>query len=259
MATMEKTRDGAATRAPAGRPGRPWVNVGDGERLLSVVGGGALAVLGLRARSAGGVALAAAGGLLLYRGLSGHSFVYAAAGAHSSRPTGPRASVAAGQGVKVVQAVTINKPAAELYRTWRQFENLPKFMTHLVSVRGEGNRSHWVAKAPAGTTVGWDAEIVTDEPNRLIAWRSLEGAAVASAGSVRFDEAPGGRGTEVRVSLKYDPPGGRLGSWLAWLFGEEPSWQVREDLMRFKALCEAGEVPTVAGQPSGRQAKGVRS
>src|SRR5438093_1363742 len=111
-----------------------------------------------------------------------------------------------------------------------------------------------VKRGPAGLKVEWDAEIINEEPNRLIAWRSLEGSQVSTAGSVQFNPAPGGRGTEVVVTLKYDPPGGKLGSWLAWLFGEEPSLQVRDDLRRFKQLAEAEEVPTTQGQPSCRQA-----
>src|SRR5262249_48373258 len=127
--------------------------------------------------------------------------------------------------------------ADALYRRWRDLAGLPRFMEHLVSVTEHGPRSHWVAKAPVGLTVEWDAELVNDQPGRLIAWRSLEGSQVDTAGSVHFNPAPSGRGTEVVVELKYDPPGGRLGSWLAWLFGREPSVQVREDLRRFKQLA----------------------
>jgi uncharacterized membrane protein len=238
--------------APQRRAG-PVRNVGDTERMLSVLGGGFLALRGLCQGDLGGAALALAGGSLLYRGLTGHCSVYSALGMHTTAPEGRRASVAAGQGVKVVRAVTIDRPAAELYAAWRDFECLPQFMRHLVSVRQEGQRSHWVARAPAGATVAWDAEIVNEEPGRLIAWRSLPGAPVALAGSVHFTQAPAGRGTEVRVELKYDPPGGRAASWLAWLLGEEPSRQIREDLLRFKQLHEAGEIATVQGQPSGHR------
>src|SRR5205807_5768354 len=115
----------------------------------------------------------------------------------------------------VEKTVTINRPAAVLFRMWSNFETLPRFMQHLVSVKVDGKRSHWVARGPAGTTVEWDAEIVNNVPDRLIAWRSLEGSTVDTVGSVRFVDAPGGRGTEVHVELKYDPPGGKLGSWVA--------------------------------------------
>jgi uncharacterized membrane protein len=125
-------------------------------------------------------------------------------------------------------------------------------MSHLKSVQKEGSRSHWVAKAPAGLSAEWDAEIVNDKPGRLIAWRSLEGSEVRTAGSVHFNPTPDGRGAEVLVELKYDPPGGKLGTWLAWLFGEDPGRQIREDLERFKGMMEGGEASAVRGQVAGR-------
>jgi uncharacterized membrane protein len=147
----------------------------------------------------------------------------------------------------------INKAPEELYRFWRNFENLPRFMNHLESVTPlGGDRSHWVAKAPAGARVEWDAEVYNEKENELIAWRSLEDADVNNAGSVRFRRAPNGRGTEVKVVLNYEPPGGKIGAAIAKLFGEEPGQQIEEDLHRFKQLMEAGEVPTTAGQSSGR-------
>jgi uncharacterized membrane protein len=228
------------------------VNVGDVERWLSLAGGTLLAAYGLRERSAVGLGLAALGGSLVYRGLTGHCPMYSALDVSTARRHNPAAAVAADEGVKVVRAVTINRPVAELYRHWQDLESLPRFMRHLESVTSDGKRSHWVAKGPAGTRVEWDAEIINEEPNRLIAWRSLEGSQVSTAGSVHFTPLSHGRGTEVRVTLKYDPPAGKLGSWLAWLFGEEPGRQIREDLRRFKQLVETGEAPTVAGQPSCR-------
>src|SRR5262249_46834300 len=152
----------------------------------------------------------------------------------------------------VEQAVTINRPAADLYRFWRSFENLGRFMAHLESVKDLGNgRSHWVARGPLGTRVEWDAEVYTERPNELIGWRSLPGSGVDAAGRVHFAPARGARGTEVRVSLKSAPPAGKLGAAVAGLFGEAPGSQVREDLRRFKQLMEAGEIPTTAGQPRG--------
>jgi uncharacterized membrane protein len=128
-------------------------------------------------------------------------------------------------------------------------------MNHLESVTVQGGgRSHWVAKAPGGTTVEWDAEVYNEKEGELIAWRTLEGSQVASAGSVRFEEAPGGASTLVRVSLKYDPPGGKLGSLVARLFGENPEQQIDEDLARFKQLMESGSAANVGGQTSGRGA-----
>ncbi|MDP9469594.1 MAG: SRPBCC family protein [Chloroflexota bacterium] len=152
----------------------------------------------------------------------------------------------------VEKAITVNRPPEEVYGLWRDFENLPRFMLHLESVQVMGDgRSHWKAKAPAGRTVEWDAEIVDDRPNELITWRSLEGADVRNTGSVRFNPAPGGRGTEVRVKLQYDPPAGKLGASVAKLFGEEPNLQLREDLFRFKQVLETGEVVRSEGSLDG--------
>jgi len=220
---------------PGGAQGR--TNVGDVERLASVVGGGLLALFGIREGKALGLGLAAAGAALLYRGLSGHCHVYDALGMNTAEHHSQAASVAAGKGVRVVHTVTIDRPAEDLYLVWRNFEDLPHFMRHLVSVREEGQYSYWKARGPAGTTVDWTAEVVNDRPNHLIAWRSLEGSSVNTAGSVRFTPAPGG-GTQVRVELKYDPPAGKLGSWVAWAFGQDPDRQVRDDLERFKQLME---------------------
>ncbi|MGN9806102.1 SRPBCC family protein [Micromonospora sp. L32] len=148
--------------------------------------------------------------------------------------------------------VTVNRPASEAYRFWRDLENLPRFMAHLESVRADDlRRSHWTARGPAGRLVGWDAEIVEDRPNELIAWRSLPGAQVPNAGRVRFVPAPGDRGTEVRVELGYAPPAGRLGRAVAKLFGEEPEQQIRDDLRRFKQVLETGEVVRSDASPQG--------
>jgi uncharacterized membrane protein len=160
----------------------------------------------------------------------------------------------AGDGATHVEtSVTINRTPEELYRFWRDFQNLPRFMNHLVSVQVSGpTRSHWVAKGPAGTDVEWDAEIVTDTPNQVISWRSLEGADVANAGSVRFERAPGGRGTIVRVKMQYRPMGGSVGSAVAKMLGKAPEKQVKVDLYRLKQILETGEAARTEGQPAGR-------
>ena len=233
------------------------VNVNQTERWVSGLAGGALAIYGLTRRTWGGAVLALVGGTLIARGSTGHCYMYDALGVNTSgAETGnPLVSVTAGHGVKVEKSVTVNRPPEEVYRFWRDFQNLPRFMNHLESVSDlGGGRSHWVAKAPAGKTVEWDAEVYNEKENELIAWRSLEGADVDNAGSVRFEPAPEGRGTIVRVTLKYDPPAGKLGSLVAKLWGEEPSQQIEEDLRRFKQVMEAGEIPTTEGQPSGRSA-----
>jgi len=222
------------------------VNVGEVERLVSVAGGGALALLGLKEGSLLGLGLAAVGGALVYRGMSGHCHLYGTLGVSTAGEHNPVASIPAGEGFKLVQAVTINRSADELYRMWRDFESLPRFMSHLVSVRSAGRRSHWAAHGPVGTTVEWDAEVINEDPGRMIAWRSLEGSQVGTAGSVHFLPLGAAGGTEVTVSLKYDPPGGKLGGWLAGLFGQDPEQQIREDLRRFKRLAEAGELSQAA-------------
>jgi uncharacterized membrane protein len=141
------------------------------------------------------------------------------------------------------RSLTIGRPVEEIYAFWRDFENLPQFMRHLESVRVTGDeRSHWVAKAPAGQTVEWDATITEERENELISWRSDEGAAVYNAGTVRFQPAPGGRGTEVRVEFEYDPPFGKLGSKVAMLFREEPGQQVMDDLRHLKQVLETGDI-----------------
>jgi uncharacterized membrane protein len=125
-------------------------------------------------------------------------------------------------------------------------------MYHLESVEDLGQgRSRWVAKGPAGTTVEWEAEIVEDVRNRLIAWRSLEGADVPNSGSVRLAAAPAGRGTEVRVEVEYRPPAGAVGATVARLFGEDPEQQMRDDLRRFKQAIETGEVLRSDASPEG--------
>ena len=164
-----------------------------------------------------------------------------------SRTSGAR-ELPAYRGVRVEEAVTINKPIEEVYRFWRNFENFPRFMRHLESVRViDERRSRWRAKGPAGYSVQWDAEMVRDVDDEWIAWRSLPGSDVENHGSVRFRRAPGARGTELRVQLEYHPPAGALGRGIVWLFGEEPDQQIREDLHRFKQLMETGEIALSEG------------
>jgi uncharacterized membrane protein len=145
--------------------------------------------------------------------------------------------------IRTKRSLTVNKSPEECYAFWRDFKNLPQFMRHLESVTiVDDRRSHWKAKAPAGASVEWDAETIEDRPNELISWRSTEDADVYNAGTVRFERAPGGRGTEVRVDLEYKPPLGKLGSKVAMLFREEPGQQVADDLRHFKQVMETGEI-----------------
>jgi len=208
------------------------------EKWACLLGGGSLFLYGLKRRSWAGAALAVLGSNLLYRGATGKNIVPV-----PIRPAGPARE--SKRGVKIAEVVTVNRPAADVYAFWRDFENLPKVMTHLESVTPLDEKlSHWVVKGPLGTTVEWDAEIINDFKNELITWQSLENADVVHAGSVSFKAAPGGRGTEVRVILRYAPPAGGAGRALASLLSKAPSLELREDLRRFKEMLEASEIPT---------------
>jgi uncharacterized membrane protein len=217
------------------------VNVGDVERLLSMLGGAAVGLYGLRRLRLSGLALVALGGALLYRGLSGHCKMYGSLGID-------RAATLTGEkrgnlGIKIEREITVAAPADTLYRLWRDLERLPRFMSHLERVEGlDDRRSRWTLKTPAGVpAIQWDAEIINDQPGELIAWHSV-GGSVDHAGSVRFERAPDGRSTIVRVSLQYDPPGGEIGHVLATLFGQDAGSQIDADLREFKRAVEAGEM-----------------
>jgi uncharacterized membrane protein len=223
-------------------------NVNDTERIVSAVAGSGLITYGVSKRGFMGAVLSLVGTGLLYRGATGHCHLYSAVDKTS---VGDKANTR----VHVQKSVTINKSQAELYSFWRNFENLPQFMNHLESVQVlDDQRSRWKAKAPLGTTVEWEAILSSDVPNERIGWASIEGSEVPNSGVVEF-RPTANRGTEVRVTLTYEPPAGTIGSWIAWAFGEEPNQQVWEDLRRFKALMEAGSIMRVDGQTSGRTAE----
>jgi uncharacterized membrane protein len=219
------------------------VNISQAERIVSAIGGGILASAGLMKRSRTGVALAVIGGDLLRRAITGHSYAYDVLGIRTA-PNGQGAettSVPYQLGIRIDRAVTIAHPREAVYRFWRNFSNLPHFMKNLKSVTlMDRDRSHWVANGPGGRTFEWDAVIHNEIANELIAWRSLPGAEVASAGSVWFKDAPGGRGTEVKVELLYNPPAGSVGAMLASLVGSQPARQIEEDLARLKQVFERG-------------------
>jgi uncharacterized membrane protein len=224
------------------------INVGETERQVSVAGGAILALFGLQRGGLAGLATAALGGALIHRGATGHCYASQALGIDTVSDPQHK------HGIHVEQAFLINRPAQELFSFWRDFTNLPKIMTHLERVDiVDQRRSHWVARMPglAGKQLEWDAEITAEEPNRMIAWRSLEGADVANSGAIRFGPALGDRGTEVHVFMDYVPPMGVMGNMVAKMFGEDPSGVIREDLRNLKRLMETGELPTVIGQPRG--------
>ena len=219
-----RATDAATTAGAYPRGGHR--NVADSERVASVIAGSLLAGVGLSRGNLLGLLAAGIGGGLLVRGASGRCPMYQALGIDTAHVQGEDADHAvAERGIHVEQAYLVGRPAAELYAFWRDFTNLPTFMRHLERVEIVDERhSRWTAKAPrvAGGSVTWEAEITRDEPGALIAWHSLPGSQVVTVGEVRFAPALGDRGTEVRVSMDYIPPAGRLGHWVATLFGESP-------------------------------------
>lgn len=217
------------------------VNVGQTERKASLVGGAALAASGLKAAAdkhyLPGLALLVAGGLFLYRGKTGHCGLYQTLGVDTSE--------GAQQGVRVETFVTINRTPQQVYEFWRNLENLPKFMKRLESVEVTGEAtSHWKARGPAGVLLEWDAEMVADYPGQLILWRSMGEESLANEGTIEFRDAPGDRGTEVKVSISYHPPGGAAGTAAANLAHGATVQQLEEDLKRLKQILETGETAT---------------
>jgi uncharacterized membrane protein len=236
-------------RTTAGRPAHTVdVNVSDTERNVSLAAGAIVGLMGLARRDLAGLLIAGVGAALVHRGVTGSCAGYKALGINTAKGQTKK------RGIHIEQAFLINKTPEELYTFWRNFENLPSFMTHLKSVQViDERRSHWVATAPriVGGEADWDAEITRDEPNRAIAWESLAGSEINTRGEIRFTPALGDRGTEVHVTMSYLPPAGRLGHWIATMVGEGPQRQIREDLRSFKRMMEIGEVPTTIGQPRG--------
>jgi uncharacterized membrane protein len=204
-----------------------------------------------------GFLLTALGAGLVHHGVTGHCNVYNALGFNTAKKRELQEQVA--RDVHFDTSVNIDRQPAEIYQFWRQFENLPRFMKHLESVTQlDENRSHWVAKGPAGETEEWDAEIYNEKENELISWRSLPGADVVNAGTVRFEPAANG-GTEVKITMNYNVTGGRGADMAARLFGQAPEQLVKEDLQRLKYLLESSDfemgtlserVEDLTGEPS---------
>ncbi|HEX8324687.1 MAG TPA: SRPBCC family protein [Tepidisphaeraceae bacterium] len=239
---------GPAETLPAVRA----TNISDGERAVSVAAGAIVALMGLKRGTLPGFIAAGVGGALIYRGVTGHCHAYQALGVSTANEDDALDE----HGIHIAQSFIINRPVAELYAFWRDFENLPRIMTHLESVQvldGDGTHSRWVAKGHGllSKRLEWDARITADEPNRVIAWRSLPGASVQNDGRITFGQALGDRGSQVHVSMSYVPPGGRVVHWVASLLGQNPKRVVREDLRNFKRLMELGELPTINGQSQG--------
>lgn len=247
------TRHEQGGQATAQRPRQSGrINVGQQERLISGGAGALLALYGLKRLRLSNLLWVGVGAMLVKRAVTGRCEMYSALGLNTAEGEGAAPEEYFNRGIHVEESFTIMKSPEELYGFWHQFENLPRFMKHLESVKTlDEKRSHWVAKGPGGMNVEWDAEVINDEPNRTIAWRSLGGAEVDNAGSVTFRSAAADRGTEVTVTMDYIPPMGKVGSVIAKLFGRDADQMVREDLRNFKRLMETGEIPTTQGQPRG--------
>jgi uncharacterized membrane protein len=229
------------------------VNIQPTERKLSTFGGAALLLAGLARRRRSGLGLAAMGVSMLMRGITGVSALYKLIGRNTAVHSEKAAiSVPHQQGIRVVESITINRPVEEIYSFWRDFSNLPRVIPHLESVKVlSDTRSHWKVKGPAGMNVAWDAEIVNEEPNTVIGWRSMKNPYVDHAGSVRFNPAPANQSTEVQVEMEYLVVGGPAGAAIARLFGDAPQQQVSSALSKLKQHFEVGEVATSSGQSSG--------
>jgi len=206
-------------------------SINDPKRWISVIAGSAMAAYGLKLRSLPGAALAAVGGALVWRGATGIC-------RSTDRRHARNVSIPYGKGVAVEESLSIDAPAERVYAFWRNLENLSRFMPRVETVtKLDEKRSHWIVRGPAGRKLEWDAEIINDIPNELIAWRSIDCSEVDHAGSVHFTQTANSR-TEVRVVLRYDPPAGVIGAKVAKLLGDDPALQVREDLRRLRTLME---------------------
>jgi uncharacterized membrane protein len=214
-----------------------------------VFGGAALVAYAATERNWKALGAAVAGVPLAYRGATGRWLPRTLVRDDAREETAETAEAAAP--FKVHASLTINRPADELYRFWRRLENLPSFMKNLESVTEEGDVSHWVGKSPLGVKVSWDTRIVDDQPGRVISWRSLADSRVDNSGWVRFEPAVGNRGTVVRVHMDIQTPENLFGRAFARLSHQGVELEVQSDLRRFKALMEAGEVPTIERQPTG--------
>jgi uncharacterized membrane protein len=221
-------------------------SLGSIERWGAFAVAAAMIGYGVSRRTTGGWCLAASAAPLVYRGATGRWPPGLAALAGAGGDT--RAALSGSRGINLRESIRLECPIEEVYGFWRRFENLPTFMENLVSVTDlGGGRSHWIARGPAGVPVEWDAEIINEIPNKVIGWKSLPGGDVATAGSVNFDQVRGDRSTQLTVALQYAPPAGKVGGFVASLFGREPSQTIREDLRRLKQLLEAGEIAKAAG------------
>jgi uncharacterized membrane protein len=218
------------------------------EQLALVTLGGGLVTRGLQRRSLGGTVLALAGGALMYQVIKTNPQFAQAVGLRSAKQSGVPVDA-----LEIRRSITIGASADELYHVWRAPETLPRIMQHVAAVTIiDTNRAHWVLHAPLGQTLEWDTQVVEDRPGEYVGWESLPGAQLASAGSIRFRSAPGGRGTEVTLDVRFDPPAGALGEAVMKFLSAVPKALVGKALRQFKSLAETGEIPTTKHQPAAR-------
>ncbi len=229
----ENVQQGSAQAAP--------VDVGMVERGLAIFSGVGLLVIGARMGGIKGLIVILCGADMIFRGITGHSWLYRLFGVNTAAINPAReAAVPHQQGMRIEECIVINRPVDVVYDYWRNFENLPTFMRNLKDVDViDDDRSRWTASGPAGITLTWEAEIINEKVDEMIAWRTTNGASVPHAGTVTMKATPDGRAAELTLKMEYMPPGGALGQMFATVLGQNPQKQTRDDLQRLKDILEA--------------------
>jgi uncharacterized membrane protein len=252
--TQSMTKSGQNIYSSASQE-NPWTktNVGQAERWISGLAGGALAMYGVARKDWLGVGLALVGGGLLLRGVTGHCYTYQALNVNTAQRTSSTVeSIPGKKGIRVHRSMSVDRSPEDLYNFWHDVEKAPLYMQNIESVTSTGDRtSHWIARGPLGRKIEWDSELLQDISGRVIAWHAHGKPATANAGKVSFEPAPTGRGTVVTLELDFLQFGGPLGINIGHLFASVPEHEALETLRRFKEIMEAGEIPSIEGQPKG--------
>jgi uncharacterized membrane protein len=239
-------------------------NIGQTERWLSGIVGGAFAAYGVSRRDWLGSGIAVLGSALFYRGASGHSFLYQAMNISTAEkqpnfaPGIPKtvSSIPGKRGTRVQRLMTVNRSAEDLFNYWYDIEKAPLYMDYVQSVLRTGERtSHWITQGPGNKTVEWNSELLEVVPNKSISWHVHGKPTTANAGKVSFDPASDGLGTIVTLELDFLQFQGAFGTGIGMIVGHIPEKQALETLRHFKELMEAGEIPTIKGQPTGEGVK----
>ncbi len=256
MASIKIVTEGSPANygAPANENTATRVNVGQAERWISASSGGGLVVYGLLRRDWVGAALATVGSGLVYRGLTGHSFLYQAFDLVTvGQSPSTLSSIPGKRGVRVRRRMTINRSAEDLYNFWYDVEKAPLYMTGIESVTRTGDRtSQWIAKGPLGNTVKWNSELLQNIPGKLISWHAHGPSTTGSAGKVTFEPAPDSFGTVVTLELDFLQFKGPLGTSIGKIVGHLPERMAQKNLRQFKELMETGQIATIKGQPVGK-------